>query len=922
MNNYKLTVKKNLEINQGIKYIVKNDATLTLKEEIDLLFDGSGFYDDSCTSLLANTKVSFEKNGNVLIGNNPLLYSMIFNALVSDITEEDILNCYEYGIETPEIKKLENYFELYWGAHKEIVLCALSDETKYKIVTNPDVSLKISMYGLSILITSFKDDQYKLDCLNNSLVLDKLDYETVFSIIKSMKSDWAKEMCLNNENLSHVFDGYYKSKIIGSLSNDGLKMKYLNSNIISGWHNDNIAIIIENLDSDEIKLKYLKNPDFISGLSSTAIRELISSFKFDELKNEFLILYKSEFTGYDLAEIVSSFKSDEYKIHYLFDDEFLYKLVDYPESLFKIVFSIKIDDNKIKVLSDKIIGKYLENNYYKFLIKSLETDEAKIECLLNENISIRLYSEDIVDILLSVDNEEMIVDYLLTIKLNDTYLKTIIMSLESDELKKKCLFNHEILQSLDDKFIKDIILSMTSDEDKLDCLNDGNIFRKINPSFKSDIIETLKSDELKLGFILKNYLELGVYPLTLAIVSIKSDEFKIKCLENDSIWAKLSPYNYTLIIESFESDELKVKYITSTQSIDIGRILCSIKSDILKRDLLLDDNILSKLDETNTLVNVIHSIKSNKMKKDIILEEKIRNRLTKYDFTYIVKGMNKEELDGELYVIMRIINSNSIEISNLGLEMIYPLFVKGLSQDEISKKIDELEKIFLRNNIPYFAKVFLCFREIYPDLSKKEGKEEKFDFNDNSRMAPQLQNEAILRLMFRNETDYNNAKSIINGDNTLEKKKLIEQMNEYRFGIIFNDLLRIAIYSNNRALNEYLEELENGNKIYKRIQSENDYNELSISDKKVLVNFLNHLKVLSEYKEESEVNDNSVLNEIEKCKKIFQPTSRYSLLDRIVRSFCFYGGYRSFDELKSKIDTIVNEANQKGINNAKLKRNR
>ena len=92
VNNFKLTVKNNLEINQGIKYIVKNDATLTLQEEIDLLFDGSGFYDDSCTSLLANTKVSFEKNGNVLIGNNPLLYSMIFNALVSDITEEGIYN--------------------------------------------------------------------------------------------------------------------------------------------------------------------------------------------------------------------------------------------------------------------------------------------------------------------------------------------------------------------------------------------------------------------------------------------------------------------------------------------------------------------------------------------------------------------------------------------------------------------------------------------------------------------------------------------------------------------------------------------------------------------------------------------------------------------------------------------------------------
>ena len=52
------------------------------------------------------------------------------------------------------------------------------------------------------------------------------------------------------------------------------------------------------------------------------------------------------------------------------------------------------------------------------------------------------------------------------------------------------------------------------------------------------------------------------------------------------------------------------------------------------------------------------------------------------------------------------VRENSVTVKDL----IYPLFVKGLSQDEISKKIDDLEKIFLRNNIPYFAKVFLCFR--------------------------------------------------------------------------------------------------------------------------------------------------------------------------------------------------------------------
>ena len=268
---------------------------------------------------------------------------------------------------------------------------------------------------------------------------------------------------------------------------------------------------------------------------------------------------------------------------------------------------------------------------------------------------------------------------------------------------------------------------------------------------------------------------------------------------------------------------------------------------------------------------------------DLKLREQFREYVKKRIDTIDLKN-----IDNVQEVLSRLEYSNSIELSSFKESMAVQL----LESDNPIEKLDMIEDVFLRNNLPLCGKMFLVFEIIYPELSA----EKRFDFRANSRVAPQLKDESLPDVGFHVSDD--------------GKRKIIT----------FNDLLRISIRSNERSLIEYLNNIEKGNELYLSLKNNNfDISNLTNEEIKVLEIFASHLETLRQNtkkgKEESIDLENSTLEEkLKVLSKEFQETGRHDLKDRIVRSFCYYAGIKSFDELKSMIDES-NKEQEDRINN-------
>lgn len=235
--------------------------------------------------------------------------------------------------------------------------------------------------------------------------------------------------------------------------------------------------------------------------------------------------------------------------------------------------------------------------------------------------------------------------------------------------------------------------------------------------------------------------------------------------------------------------------------------------------------------------------------------------------------INIDKIECLSEVLTRLEYSNSNEMYSFRENLANKL----LNTDNPISNLEKIEKVFLQNNLPLCGKMFLCFEILYPDLDKNMN----FSFGENSRIAPELK------------------------DETLHDIGINLSQNDKRMILIFNDLLRIAYRSNERSFMEYLNNIEAGNDIYIDLQNSNyDLSKLSKQQVAVLEEFINHLIVLYQntQKGKDERMDFSNTTLEEKVKILgenFKPNNRYDLKDRIVRSFCYMAGIKSFDELKA-----------------------
>ncbi len=218
------------------------------------------------------------------------------------------------------------------------------------------------------------------------------------------------------------------------------------------------------------------------------------------------------------------------------------------------------------------------------------------------------------------------------------------------------------------------------------------------------------------------------------------------------------------------------------------------------------------------------------------------------------------------FIFRRLKLSNSTEIAKHYKE--FNTLLRRNYQDDIEKMqeaVDEIEGIFLRSGLPYVGKVFKTFRVLYPE--------------DSYHMASaQLERGAL--------------------------KGLPEKGVKSKNAVIFNDLLRASIGSNNRNLKKYLTDLIKGQDLVERIN--NGETNFSQENQDIASNYSKYLITLYDNtqagsKEPFKPTSDTIEN-IKKLSRLFAPTERYRVPDRVVRSFGFGLGIKSCKEMLGRIN--------------------
>ena len=242
--------------------------------------------------------------------------------------------------------------------------------------------------------------------------------------------------------------------------------------------------------------------------------------------------------------------------------------------------------------------------------------------------------------------------------------------------------------------------------------------------------------------------------------------------------------------------------------------------------------------------------------------------------------------------------TNSSELYNMRDSFVNNI-LKSANPKETFKKI---ENVFLKNNIPTFAKIFLSFAYLYPNL-------ENIDIS-NTYTSPELINPTQTRRM---EVTARNA-----------------SLNTKRMQIILNDLIRIGTHSGNRSLVSYLDNIEKGDKLFKALEKNLiSYDNLSLEAKEVLKIYENHLESLYSYLKKQDDLDISSLSNLEKINYLAHKfygnddlakaisNSRYSLPDRIIRSFAYQAGFDTFAEFKNVVINTKKDKEKISISRSK-----
>ena len=443
-----------------------------------------------------------------------------------------------------------------------------------------------------------------------------------------------------------------------------------------------------------------------------------------------------------------------------------------------------------------------------------------------------------------------------------SYFKRIISSLKFDNEMMPYKKIAEILYKNEcwDALTRGIASSFLNKKEKEAIL----YYEKLNSVLRTGLVSETKNAYIK--FILENIDSLNtneienIYNYT---VGVGSDYDKLNFIKKYKLYNREQGYQcyyFYEIIRSLKFDSNSIPYK------EIVEFLYKNKCwDELTRGIA--SSFLNKK-EQKVIKNYSSLDKKNKsLFKKIIVERD--------------ENLSEEQIDMMVTLINRISHSNSSEIEHIKENLISQLIdnydPKNNSKYDPIEEFDKIEDIYLRNNLPTVGKNYLVFKKLHPTFN---------DFYmDSNKMSPALK----------------------------------QYGNKRRDAMIFSDMLKVSLGSNNRDLKEYLYNLERGNYLFTNILNGNiNYNALNQEDKTILSVLTKHIttlynNTLKGKKESANTPETSDIECLAKLAELFKGNVNYSagLKDRIVSMFGHFAGFDKLEDMKNYMNEKVSNADKK-----------
>lgn len=241
---------------------------------------------------------------------------------------------------------------------------------------------------------------------------------------------------------------------------------------------------------------------------------------------------------------------------------------------------------------------------------------------------------------------------------------------------------------------------------------------------------------------------------------------------------------------------------------------------------------------------------------------------------------SEEKIDFVITFVHKVMTSNSSQIRRISNEVLREIL--KLPFDKWDDAFEKVEEIFLKNNIPDVGKIYEIFSILHDDSKKY---------------------------------------SMFARSNNLKKFKSSKAIDI----VLFSDVLKCAISSNNRSLKKYLLDIKNGNSILKNIiENDIDLESLDADQKEVFKSYLNHLNSLYNLTLEGKKNPRVMTNDLSRdaleLLQLFLKTEKDfdvdKLPDRIVSMFTHFIGINSIDDLINCMNVEFELATKKNIDRA------
>ena len=258
----------------------------------------------------------------------------------------------------------------------------------------------------------------------------------------------------------------------------------------------------------------------------------------------------------------------------------------------------------------------------------------------------------------------------------------------------------------------------------------------------------------------------------------------------------------------------------------------------------------------------------------LIQDSLVQNEVKKYILHHL--QIISVEIVHNLFLLMqRICNSNSSEIVHIRVSLIDQL----LHSSDPLRDLAQIEDIYLNRSLPSFAKLFCVFQVLY---SQKEFSQ---------------------RLILESSPN------------------LLHSSYHKQMTMLFSDLILCGLGSNNRSMKQFIETIENGQKILELVLYKEDVSALSAEQQDSLKIYLKNLNVLYNNTQKGKIHprvfkNDLMVNAYELVKLFLQEEDVKKLPDQVVKMYGHFAGFDTLKDLKEYMVSSIDQADKRNRNRA------